>query len=368
MGFDLSSIGAPLDERYPSELAAQAVAAMQAALPGWIPRNASPEVVLIEAMALAVADVTNAANATIGAIEQDLLSNFFQVPRSAGTPAVGELTVTFDTTVTTTIPAGTGFSLVDYGMEVQTTAAVDVVADTDAVLQVATVEPTTLVNGVGAEASVDTLDVIPNLLTVAVSSAFANGSDVEGDAAYTLRARNRLARITNSLVVADHFSAYVLEDGRATNAATLGAWDGDSLTTLGDDTGHVTVVTYGHAANLSTTVRDELAAAMQAITAEGVTVHVNAAGVQTVAVTASVVAAPGWTAAETQAAAVAAVQAFLAPETWEIGAAVVPGAVSAAISDTPQVDYVDTLTLPSGTVTLDEDEVAKYGTITVSVI
>lgn len=81
MAFDVSAVGAPLDERYPSEIATASVEALQALLPNWIPRNASPELVYLEAVALAVAEVANAANATIAAVEEDILANFYQVPR-----------------------------------------------------------------------------------------------------------------------------------------------------------------------------------------------------------------------------------------------------------------------------------------------
>ena len=124
--FDVSAVGAPLDERYPEELADAAVAALQAALPDWLPRNASPELIFIEAVSLAVADIVNAGNATIGAVEEDILSNFYQVARRPGSAAGGQITVTFDSAVTTTIPAGTGFALTDYGIEVATSADVNV--------------------------------------------------------------------------------------------------------------------------------------------------------------------------------------------------------------------------------------------------
>ena len=48
-----------------------------------------------------------------------------------------------------------------------------VTASSTAVLDVFTTEATTLVNGVGAGAALDVLDVIPNVLSVAVTSAFA---------------------------------------------------------------------------------------------------------------------------------------------------------------------------------------------------
>ena len=365
--FDVSAVGAPLDERYPEELAETAVSALQAALPDWLPRNASPELIFIEAVSLAVADIVNAGNATIGAVEEDILSNFYQVARRPGSAAGGQITVTFDSAVTTTIPAGTGFALTDYGIEVATAADVSVTASSTAVLDVFTTEATTLVNGVGAGAALDVLDVIPNVLSVAVTSAFAGGADPEDDTAYTARARNRLARVTNSLVVADHFSAYVLEDGRAVNALCIPAWDGVSTGTIGTDAGDVTVVTYGRGGALSAGDKTDLAAAMQAITYAGATVHVTDAAVTTVNVTTTVVSAPGYSAAEAQAAAEDAIRGFLNPETWPIGDDVIVGALQAAITDTAAVDYISAMSAPSGTVTIAANAVAKYGTITVSV-
>lgn len=367
MAFDVSAIGAPLDERYAEELAGQAVAALQAALPDWLPRNASPELIYIEAVALAVADIINAGNATIAAVEEDILSRFYQVSRRPGSAASGQITVTFDSAVTTTIPAGTGFALTDYGVEVATTADVTVTASSTAVLAVSTTEATTLVNGVGAGAALDVLDVISNILSVAVTGTFSGGADPEDDVAYTARARNRLARVTNSLVVADHFSAFVLEDGRAVNALCIPAWDGVSTGTIGTDAGHVTVVTYGRGGTLSAGDKTDLAAAMQAITYAGATVHVTDAAVTTVSVTTTVKAMAGYSAVEVQAAAEDAIRGFLNPETWPVGDDVLVGALQAAITDTPAVDYIVSMSAPSGTTTIAANAVAKYGTITVSV-
>ncbi|MEZ5119654.1 MAG: baseplate J/gp47 family protein [Candidatus Nanopelagicales bacterium] len=368
MAFDVSSVGEPIDERYPEDLAAEAVAAMQAAAPDWVPRNASPEMIFIEAVMLAVADVVNTANDTIAAVEEDILSNFYQVTRSPGSVAGGEITVTFDSTVSTTIPAGTGFALTDYGVEVATSADVSVVSDTEAVLDVFTTEATTLVNGVGAGAALDVLDVIPNVLSVAVTGTFAGGAAEEDDAAYTARARTRLERVTNSLVVADHFSAYVLEDGRASNALCIPAWDGAAVGTIGSDAGYVTVVVYGWGGAVSAGDKTDLEDAMAAITYAGATVHVIDATVVDVDVTCTVKAMTGYTAAEAQAAAEDAIAAFLDPQTWTIGDDVVVGELQARIIDTEAVDYIDSMTDPSGTTTLDEDEVPQPGTVTVSVI
>lgn len=106
---------------------------------------------------------------------------------------------------------------------------------------------------------------------------------------------------------------------------------------------------------------------MQAITYAGATVHVKDAAVTNVTVTTTVKAAAGYSSAEVQAAATAAIQGFLNPETWPIGDDVIVGALQAAITDTPAVDYIVSMSAPSGTTTIAANAVANDGTITVSV-
>ena len=369
MAFNVEAIGQPLDDRLPSDIAADAVAALQAALPEWVPRNASPEVVYLEAVAQAVAEVTNTANSTIGAVVEYLLASAYGVPRSPGAAAVGQLTVTFDSTVTLTIPAGTGFLLPDYGMEVLTTADATVTAGTTLAVQVASSSPTSLLNGVSS-ATVDVLDPIPNALSVAVTGGFSGGSDPEDDATYLLRARNRLARVTNSLVVPDHFSAFVLEDGRAVNAACIPAWNGTGTVPApgaGTDANHVTVACYGRGGQVSAGDRTALAEAMQAITAEGVTVHVNEASLSSISVTVTAAAEPGQVAATVKAAIEDALRSYLDPQTWTFGETVRHTSLIALIAAVPGVDYVGSLTLPAGDVTLAADQVAYPGVLTVTV-
>ena len=144
------------------------------------------------------------------------------------------------------------------------------------------------------------------------------------------------------------------------------AWDGASPATIGIDAGDVTVVNYGRGGTLSAGDKTDLAAAMQAITYAGAAVHVTDAAVTTVTVTTTIAPAPGYSAAEAQAAAGDAVRAFLNPETWTIGEDVIVGALQAAITDTPAVDYIVSMSAPATTTTIAADAVAQYGTITVS--
>lgn len=370
MAFDLSSIGKPVDERYPLDLALISLEALQAAFPSLALRNGSVEVVLVEAMAQAVAAVTNTSNETVAAVDEGWLSRYLQVPRRPGVSAVGEILVTFDGPTTTTLPADTSFLMADYGIEVATTADVVLSSALSAVLQVASVAPTTLLNGVGPEASIDVLDRIPNVLTVAVSSAFTGGADPESDAVYVERAKQVCAIMTSALGVPASFEAFCRLDGRVSNALCIPAWDGTGAApnpaTGGTQGQYVTVVAYGFGGVLTSAVRAELVAAMKPRCQVGTTVNVVDPLITTVPVTCTVKAMPGFAAAEVQAAVVAAVQDYLKPETWIMGDDLVRNALWDRITSVPQVFYVDSLT-PDANVVIPANGLAKAGAVTVSV-
>lgn len=371
MAFDLSSIGKPVDERYPLDLALESLAALQAAFPSLVLRNGAVEVVLIEAVSQAVAAVVNAANATAATVEEDMLSRYFGVPRRPGVSAIGEILVTFDGPTTTTLPAGTAFLMADFGVEVATTAAVNLSAVSSVVLQVASVQPTTLLNGVGPGANLDVLDVIPNVLTVAVSSAFTGGADPESDAEYIVRAANICAIYSTALTLPATFEAFCRLDGRVSNVLCIPAWDGTGTApdpAVGGTQGaNVAVVAYGFGGALTSGVKADLVAAMKPRVLVGKTVTVVDPLVTTVPVTCSVKAMPGYAAADVQAAVMAAVGEYLKPETWAMGADLIRNALLDRITSIPQVDYVVSLAAPAADVVIPANGLVKAGTVTVSV-
>ena len=81
MAFDPGEILAPLDVREADQIVADTLALFAARRPDWVPRNASPEVVYMEAMSQAVAEVLNLGDAVIGGIAEALLANAFRVGR-----------------------------------------------------------------------------------------------------------------------------------------------------------------------------------------------------------------------------------------------------------------------------------------------
>lgn len=367
MAFDIEALGAPLEVRTPDDLAVDAIEYLQAVLPSWTPRNSSPEVVYIEALARVVGEVAAAANGAIGAVVESLLSVPFRVPRLAGTPAVGTLTVTFDVATTTTLPAGTAFLLAESGVEVVSSADVSAADALSVDVPVIATSATSLLNGVGTGAVVDVLDPIPNALSVAVKGSFAGGSDPETDAAYIARAGNALRRVNSSLVVDDQFTAYALESGLVANATTIPAWDGVNVATIGADEKSITVATYGFGGQVAAADRAALAAQMQAMTYVGATVDVVEASLRSVDVTVAVKARPGESATAVRESVQAALRAYLDPQKWAFGATVRPTSLTVLCAAVGGVDYVSSLTVPAADVTLAANEVAAAGTLSVSV-
>lgn len=368
MAISAEALGQRLDVRSPGDLAIDAVASLRTRMPEWIPRNASPEVVLLEALAELVGGIVDAADVILGGVVESVLDNLYGVPRLPGTGATGNLVVTFDSAVTTTIPAGTAFVLQEWDVELQALEDVSVTAATTATVAVAAVQSTADINGLDSTALVDILDVIPNAISVAISGTLGGGAAPEGDDEFLERARNRLARVSSSLVVADHFAAYVLEDGRASNAVCIPAWDGAAIGTAGSDGGHTTVVAYGQGAQLAAEVRAEFAAAMQAITAAGVTVHVVDASLVTVAVTATVKSLPDWDVNDTRDQVLRALRTHLSAETWTWGETVRTTTLIAVLAGAEGVDYVDAMSVPATDTTLTANQVANAGALTISVI
>lgn len=365
---DLSYLGLTPDERTADDVIADALSFAQTQLPDWIPRNGAIEVIVLEAAALVAAEIEATLNNLPGRVVEGVL-NLYGVPRSAGTVASGAVTITFDTTVTTTIPVGTRFVLPDYGLDLVSTAEVSVSVATTASVSVSTDDYTGLVNGVGASASVDLLDAIPNAQSVAISTPLTGGSDPESDDAYLDRASTVLARVTSSLVVAEHFTAYALQDVRVQRATTVDLWDVTVGTgSVGDYPGEISVYVYGIGGLVDDAVKTELEESMQERSAAMMDVHVADAEVTTQNVELEVVALPGYDTGVVQAAVEAAVDAWLDPSVWTWDEDIRPNDIIALADGIAGVDYVVSVTTPSTVTSITTPGgLADAGTITVTV-
>lgn len=362
----LSRVEITPDDRDPQATFDAMLASIRAALPTWEARNGALETVLLEAWATGAADVIYSVNRLPGRIEEDILA-LYDVARFPGAVATGNAVITWDTSRTATVTAGLRFEVpgTDIVLEVTTTTTGTGASLT---VPVRALEAGAAPNAVASGAALDVLDSIPFAVSVALSGTLTGGADPETDTAYLERAATRLARVTSSLVVADHFVAYCLEDPAVTRAVAYDQWDGTgSLVTT--DLGYVTVAVYGNAAQVAAGKRTALAAEMDERAAAMITPVVIPATITTVNIAATVEALAGYDTTEVRDACIAAIRAYVNPATWEWDASVIDTEIIALLDDVPGVDYVVSGTVtPSGTTTITTPAgLATAGTVTITV-
>lgn len=361
---DLSAIDLVLDDRDPQALFDAALAKFVELAPTARPRNGSVEAILLEAAAVAASDVIYALN-RIPAITVEAIVSLYGVTRYAGAPATGQVTVTLDGPRTLTVAAGQRFWEPTSGIVLQVTTSTSITAASSVVLPVATAEPGGAANALTAGTVVDLLDQIPGSVSAQVTTALTGGADPENDTSYLDRASAVFARVTSSLVLPVHFTAYLLQDPRVGRATSIDLYAPGG--TIGADTGHITCFAYGRGAQLTAEVRTELQDAMSAISAALVNVHVEPASIHTQALALTVKALPGYASGDVQDAVEAALSAWMSPDSWTWGRDILVSEISAVAADAPGVDYVATVATPSGTVAVGPSQLAQAGTITVTV-
>lgn len=354
------------DDRDPQATFDAMLAAIQAALPTWDARNGALETVLLEAFATGAADVIYALNRLPGRIEADILA-LYDVARYAGAQATGTAVITFDASRTSTVAAGLRFAVPDSEivLEIVTTTT-----GTGATLSVPVraAEAGAAANALTSGSALDVLDSIPYAVSVALSGTLTGGADPETDDAYIQRASTRLARVTSSLVVDDHFTAYALENPAVKRAKAYDLWDGTGANTA-SDVGYITVATYGSQAQVASGTRTTLDAEMTERCAAMITPVVIAATVSTINIAATVVALAGYNTTTVRDACIAAVRAYVNTDRWPWDSSLVDSQIIDVLADVPGVDYVASGTVtPSGTTTITTPAgLATAGTVTITV-
>lgn len=361
---DLSYLGLNIDDRDPQAIFDAALAKFQELAPTARLRNGSVETMLLEAWATASADLIYALNRFPSVAVEGILA-LYGVPRSAGTPAAGSVTLEFDDVRTITVEAGQRFADPSTGLTLLVSADTTGTSVTSLLVPVATELPGAAGNSITAGTPLDLIDSIPYVTAATVTVGLSGGADPESDTAYINRASTVLARVTSSLVLPAHFTAYLLEDTRVGRATTVDLFQPGG--TIGADLGHLTCYTYGRGAQLTTNVRNELRAAMQAISSAMLTVHVEEATIVTQNVALTVQALPGYNTETVRAAVASAIAAWMTPDQWTWGREIIPNEIINIAADVPGVDFVSTVTTPATTVTVADDELVQAGSITVTV-
>lgn len=362
----LTYLGITLDDRDPQAIVDAAVSQLQTTLPQWVARNGSLEVALLEAIGTAEADLIYALNRIPGVIIEGILT-LYGVTRSPGLQGAGSVTVTFDMARSLTVASGQRFTIPGSGIVLAVSADTVVTSATSATVPVVTVSPTDAANGIAVGTALQVTDLIPYVTSAVITTSITGGAAAESDAAYLQRASSIFARVTSSLVLPVHFTAYCLQDPRVGRAVTLDNYKpGDTLGT--PDPGHATVFLYGSNGFLDSSVLTQLQTAMQAQAAAMLTIHTAPITILTQPLTVNVHILPGYSYPVVQAAITAALQAWMSPMSWTFGHPVRITEIIPVVAAVAGVDYVQSVTTPTADVTLQPWQVAAAGTITVNAV
>lgn len=357
----------------PQDLVDRALLDLEAKLPDVDLGAGNVETVMLEAVALAAAEVVYAINRIPSAVI-DLLMGFTGAERSSGAPATGTVTFTVSGTGGATIPAGTEASAVtaeDVVFSVTTDDDLIIpVGQTTGDVAVTATDPGTDPNGVPAATRLDLVNPIVVVDDVSLATPMGGGTDPEADAEWMARAVARIARFTDLYVRPVHFQSAALDHAGVLRARAVDTWDPAlNAGAGGTSAGHVTVAVAGTGGlALSTALKAEVAADLTDHASADLAVHVVNATVTTVNVAVTVAALPGATTPDVQAAVEAEVRAYLDPDAWPWAGTVRRNELIAAADRAEGVDYVVTVATPAADQALTGlAPLAKAGTVTVTV-
>lgn len=339
-----------LYDRSDQEIIEAALAAAQINMPEWVPREGHTEVLLIEALALEIAEAVVAVNRLPGATLETLL-RFAGVDRDYGAAPTALAQIVCADTLGHEIPAGTRLYLSTADGQGYVTMLVESPgvsippgSSTGVVSLIGDVF-TSAANGVPAGTSLQMVSPMPFVETIALATPAADGRDPETDEVWRDRGVNRLSRLTEALVLPRHFEAAALEDPNVSRAVVVDNTD-PGTEGVGDDPGHVTVAVLGDGgAALSQQAKDVLQLALDDAALAMLQVHVVDIAVHPVVITVTVHLHPTADPDTTTNAVRRAVDEYLDPLTWTYGARVRRNEMISLVDRVTGVDYVAELTM-----------------------
>ncbi len=341
-----------------SSIFAAALAQASAVLPGWVPREANIEVVLMEALALEVAEAAFALNRLPGAIMEVLLQ-LYGITLDLGAAPEGSVRFTLSDVAGHEVPAGTRLRL-SLGADVAplelvtTEGAVAAVGIAVADAHLVGVRSTAAANGTPPGVALELVSAVPYVESAQVQVMLAAGRDPETTAAWLDRGTQALRRLVTTLVTPANFEAAALTDPTIYRARAIDNWDSTLAAGAGGAAnGHVTVAVLGPGGiALSAPAKAAKAAELDAQAQANLAVHVIDPTITAVAVTATVQRLAGYTNVQVQASVIAALDAFLSPLSWSWSPTVRRNELIARLDAATGVDYVTSLTVPAADVAL----------------
>lgn len=345
----------------------------QAMLPEWEPREGNTEVVLLESLALVVAEVVFALNRLSDTTIDGVLA-LYGLTRDPGAPPTGRVEFTLADDLGHTIPAGTTVrATVDSTgelVDLTTDEPLEILAGvTTGTVTVTGVDVGVAGNGVPVGTVLELIDAVAYVDTVTLTIALAGGREVEDDPTFFNRGATLLSRLVSTLVLPDHFTAAALENAGVGRATTLDLYNADAGSGApGDHPGHVTVAVADlNGAPLSADVKGGILTDLTNKSLAGLTVHVTDPSITPVDVSVTITVTTN-DAATVQAAVQAAITAYLSPATYAWDGSVWRNELIALIDGVAGVGRVVDLATPAADVDLPGyAALPTPGTITVTV-
>lgn len=347
-----------------------AVQSLRLRLPGWTPREDSTEVLLIEAMALEVAEAAYAINRLPSAIMMSMLQ-LFGMKRHEGSLPTTTITLSVNATGNT-IPAGARFTLntPQYDEPVVFTTT-ETAYFTETTIADVTAQGNVLTNdlySVPVGTPVYSLETLSSLDSASIGTSIVGGSAPETDAEWMDRGVRYFQRLVSTLVTPDHFRLAALDHEAVERVKVLDMYNPTSGT-VGSSPGHVTVSLYGSTRALTPAEKAEVLADLRARALASLQVHVIDPSVVQINVSARIAYKTGYTPSDVDNSVETMLVEYLNDPSWDSEAKVRRNELITAISNVAGVDYVDSLLTPSADVDLTTTaSLTSPGTITITAV
>lgn len=364
-----------LVDRDPQDIYDIAAQYLKANFPELNLREGMMETVLIEAVALEVAESIFAINRLPDGMTEVLLQ-FFGITRDPGQPPVADISFSVAGTQGATIPAGSMFVLdTGTGMDplLLATDAELVIPEgsSTGVISATATEYTDLYNGTPPGAFLTPQESLLYLNYATLASAVTEGRDPETDEVYLSRGVQSLQRVSTTLVTPNQFVSACLEQPFVGRAYGLDAYnpdnDPDGNGPVGTDGGYMTVAVYGDNEMVSADNKDILQAELDADAMANLFVKIIDPTITPIDVNVTVALEAGTNSADVVQAVTDALNVMLNPMNWQWGNIVRRSNLISLITNVDGVDYVDTLTSPATDITLTGvANLVDVGTITIS--
>lgn len=339
-------------DKTPDDIKNAAMATLAASMPEWEPHSTNVEVLLMEALAIEVAEAVFSINRLPQAMVEIFLG-LFGIDRLPGVEP--KTTVRFNVVDTAgyTIPQGTQVAMSVDGSSSQFIFTTDVEAAVQpgsyyVTIPVTGIERSAIVNGVSANTPLELLDAVMAVESVTTASIVTDGVDPESDIDYLTRGIQKFQRMSETLVIPSHFVTAALEQVTYVSRATVvDNYDPATGPDPGDNPGHVTVVVYGLGGLISEDNRAALLNLLSEGAAANLAVHVVDPVLQTVDVAATVKKYPQYTDEEVLANVTATLTEYMSPEVWPWSGTVRYNELVSVIDHCEGVNYVVDITDPA---------------------